>query len=86
MSHGKRLVVTVESGTPGFSIVRDATPEEVKVAEETAARRAVLVRNLRDAESALRSFRCDHVVCYDVSGYPYDSRVCLACGVTTKNI
>lgn len=62
---------------------RPATEEEILTATRTkividdiSQQIANLTKRLED----MRLENCKHIVCYDVEGFPYNVRVCVACG------
>lgn len=61
---------------------REATTDEIAVAEVLRERRAELTRQIVEAQRELyaKGAECKHAVCYDEPGLEYDSRYCVACG------
>jgi len=61
---------------------RDATEEEIMVATKIAEEKTKSVEVIAKNQMILDSIRrnCSHTVCYDVEGYPYNVRHCVACG------
>ncbi len=77
----KPFVEYRKEGQYGTSI-RKPSPEEFAASAE----RAMNLQLLRDQLEKLRSDikrlekECPHTVSYDIAGFPYDTRLCHACG------
>ena len=64
---------------------RDAEQSEIDAAKAIRRRAARLRTTIRKAqeELGLINSSCEHVVCHDEGGHPYNIRICLACGETS---
>ena len=64
---------------------REATEEEIRIATEIGAIAKKLSTEIYEAEMKLKDLRlqCTHEVCYDDPGFPFDTRICVACGYTS---
>lgn len=73
MENKPRYIVRLENGQ-----YRDATETEIEMNQHVN----IELRELRKIERKIKDIEsnCKHVVVYDMPGYLYDVRVCLACG------
>lgn len=82
----KKSVPFVEVPNPSGvgSICREATRDEIRVAEGLRGKIAAQRHALECAEAELeRSLaQCDHRLIFDTPGFAYDIRMCWVCGAT----
>ena len=64
---------------------RKCTSEEVDDALATEERILALKDEINKATAEIKKITkdCDHPVCYDTAGHPYDVRHCVICGHTS---